>query len=163
MKKNHEKGDDHVTQSKKIRARSRWRTFQCMISRILIKSDDCAILEEFRSEFQCQFLVSNNHHVTQLKKIRARSRWRTFQYGFKNSYTNQMTAKFFRYFDQNSSVKWSCHAIKENSRKVEMTNFSMYGFTRSLHLCKYSHLSNKREVTLTDFEKKIHPPRLLIS
>ena len=28
---------------------------------------------------------------------------------------------------------------------------------------KYSHLSNKREVTLTDFEKKIHPPRLLIS
>ena len=23
----------------------------------------------------------------------------------------------------------------------------------------YSHLSNKREVTLTDFEKKIHPPR----
>ena len=70
MKKNHEKGDDHVTQSKKIRARSRWRTFQCMISRILIKSDDCAILEEFRTEFQCQFLVSNNHHVTQLKKSR---------------------------------------------------------------------------------------------
>ena len=33
----------------------------------------------------------------------------------------------------------------------------------------YSHFSNKREVTLTDFEKfhppqkKIHPPRLLIS
>ena len=27
----------------------------------------------------------------------------------------------------------------------------------------YSHLSNKREVTLTDFEKKIHPPCLLIS
>ena len=26
----------------------------------------------------------------------------------------------------------------------------------------YSHLSNKRGVTLTDFEKKIHPPRLLI-
>ena len=26
----------------------------------------------------------------------------------------------------------------------------------------YSHLSNKREVTLADFEKKIHPPRLLI-
>ena len=23
----------------------------------------------------------------------------------------------------------------------------------------YSHLSNKREVTLTDFERKIHPPR----
>ena len=80
-------------------------------------------------------------HVTQSKKIRARSRWRTFQYGFKNSYTNQMTAKFFRYFDQNSSVKWSCHAIKENSRKVEMTNFSMYGFIRSLHLCKYSLIS----------------------
>ena len=28
---------------------------------------------------------------------------------------------------------------------------------------KYSHLSNKREFTLTDFEKKIHPPRLFIS
>ena len=27
----------------------------------------------------------------------------------------------------------------------------------------YSHLSNKREVTLIDFAKKIHPPRLLIS
>ena len=29
--------------------------------------------------------------------------------------------------------------------------------------CRYSRLSNKREVTLTDFEKNIHPPRLLIS
>jgi hypothetical protein len=29
-------------------------------------------------------------------------------------------------------------------------------------LRKYSHLSNKREVMLTDFEK-FHPPRLLIS
>ena len=27
----------------------------------------------------------------------------------------------------------------------------------------YSHLSNKREVTITDFEKKFHPPHLLIS
>ena len=26
----------------------------------------------------------------------------------------------------------------------------------------YSHLSNEREVTLTDYEKKIHPLRLLI-
>ena len=60
MKKNHEKGDDHVTQSKKIRARLRWRTFQCMISRILIKSDDYAFLEEFGSEFQCQMIMSHN-------------------------------------------------------------------------------------------------------
>ena len=30
-----------------------------------------------------------------------------------------------------------------------------------MNLFSYSHLSNKREVTLTDFEK-FHPPRLLI-
>ena len=41
-----------------------------------------------------------------------------------------------------------------------MTNFSMYGFIRSLHLCKYSHLSNKRDVTLTNFEK--NPPSMFI-
>ena len=47
---------------------------------------------------------------------------------------------------------WNSHNVK---RKWEVSN--------------YSHLSNKREVTLTDFEKfhppqkKIHPPQLLIS
>ena len=29
--------------------------------------------------------------------------------------------------------------------------------------CTNIYLINKREVTLTDFERKIHPPRLLIS
>ena len=34
--------------------------FNVWFSRILIKSDDCAILEEFRSEFQCQMIMSRN-------------------------------------------------------------------------------------------------------
>ena len=42
---------------------------------------------------------------------------------FKNPYKDKMTAEFFKNFDQ--EFQWLCHAIKENSRKVEMTNFLM--------------------------------------
>ena len=35
----------------------------------------------------------------------------------------------------------------------ELLGFNLINLT-----CNYSHLSNKREGTLTDFGKKIHPP-----
>ena len=48
--------------------------------------------------------------------------------------------------------------------KVLVQSLSMEKVSASApYQIPYSHLSNKREVTLIDFAKKIHPPRLLIS
>ena len=46
---------------------------------------------------------------------------------------------------------------------IQWTNVDFLLTLFSFFLSTYSHLSNKRGVTLIDFEKKFHPPRLLIS
>ena len=59
--------------------------------------------------------------------------------------------------------------IPNSEIQILNSGFGIWGFVKPcgdqlrILIGKYSHLSNKREVTLTDFENKFHPPRLLIS
>ena len=66
------------------------------------------------------------------------------------------TREFFGLNSYSSSLRTSLHY------QVYFQNSTLLDY-HNTYLGKYSHLSNKREVTLTDFEKKIHPPRLLVS
>ena len=78
---------------------------------------------EFFNHFQI-FLVSNNH-VTQSKKIRARSRWRTF----KNSHQKSSHKKRWLLNSLIILIEIMSHNQRKNLHKVEsleMTNFSIW-------------------------------------
>ena len=64
------------------------------------------------------------------RKIPARTHHYCLTFLVNVGYERPLTVKLL---DEKESRKrwWSCHAIKENSRKVEMTNFSMYDFKNS--------------------------------
>ena len=73
---------------------------------------------------------------------------------------------FWDFLNFTMNLKKSMHSSTSGANELSICHLhNVLVFAKLFAYCftKYSHLSNKREFTLTDFEKKIHPPRLFIS